>query len=781
MENKTELLLEGLSCPNCFAKIEDEIKKLSDVKGVSINFMEKTLSIELNEISRADAVLKEAYQIINHIEPDIIIKDKKLSKHEQKIFIATGLCCESCCVKVEKELRQIDGVKSAMLDYATGKLLLEFMPHANSDRIIKEVRGTAKTIIEKIKIKDEEITVKRQALIYYIQIGIGVLLYAVALFIPLKPEIRFVIFVLSFLCIGIHVLIAAIKNIVRGNFFDENFLMTIATIGAFVLHEYPEAVAVMLFYQIGEMLQEGAISHSRSSIKSLLNIRPEYANIMQGSDLVKISPYEVNVGDVIVVKPGEKIPVDGIVEKGAGFIDTRALTGESVPQSIRPGEEVLSGSIVTNTVLSVKATKTFSNSTVSKIMELIETSTSKKSKTENFITKFAKIYTPVVVFAAFLIAFVPPLLLNAGELGEWVYKALVFLVISCPCALVLSIPLGFFGGIGRASKDGILIKGSNYLEALNQVDTIVFDKTGTLTKGTFKVEKIVTANGFSKDDIVQYTAFAEAYSNHPIALSIISEYGHDVDKKLIESFEEISGMGIIVKTLDKTIVAGNEALMKKEHIIYTPSKDAGTVVYCAINGIFAGYISINDEIKEDAKNLVKQLKKAGIKKTVILSGDNKEIADYVGAQLGFDTVIANLLPEDKVFALEKIISEKKIGNKNKVMFVGDGINDAPVLARADIGVAMGLHGTDVAIESADIIITNDNLEKLLDAFRIAKKTRNVVIQNIILAFTVKAIVLILGSGGLATMWEAVFADVGVALLAVANSLRILKKGNGGKL
>lgn len=771
MANKKELILDGLSCPSCSEKIECEVKKISNLNDATLNFIEKTLTINYDDESLSEKILKETYQIINRIEPDVVVKEKTLYKNEKKILIVTGLCCSECSLKVEKEITLLDGVASAMLDYTTGKLAIEILPDYNTNKIIKEANKTGKKIIEKIKIRDEDRALEKHKVLNRFRMSLGVVLYGTALFMPASEFIKTVLFVVSFILIGSPVIISAVRNLLRGDFFDENFLMSIATIGAFALKEYPEAVAVMLFYQIGEMLQDMAVNHSRQSIKSLLNMRPEFANLVKGNDTVKVSPYEIKAGDNLIVKPGEKVPVDGVIIKGESFIDTRTLTGESKPRAVGAGEYVLSGSIVTNGLLTVRAEKIFTDSTISKIMGLIESSAAKKSKTENFITKFAKIYTPFVVISALLIATVPPLLFNIGEFGEWFYKALIFLVVSCPCALVLSIPLGFFGGIGRSSKEGILIKGSNYLEALNHVDTVVFDKTGTLTKGSFKVEKIVSSPDFSEDEILHYVSYAESYSNHPIAESIIARYNKPVDKSQVDKVEEISGMGLLTRALGRNIAAGNDKLMERENIRFIPSVDNGTIVYCGVDGVYAGYIVINDEIKEESRDIVRLLKKSGIKRTVILSGDNKKTADYVGELLGFDEVYSDLLPEDKVRCIENIIGSKKDG---KVMFVGDGINDAPVIVRSDIGVAMGLRGADAAIESADVIITNDNLLKIPSAFSIASKTQSIVIQNIVLSLAVKAIVLILGAGGLATMWEAVFADVGVALLAVLNSLRILR-------
>lgn len=547
--------------------------------------------------------------------------------------------------------------------------------------------------------------------------------------------------------------------------------MSIATIGAFAIGEYPEGVAVMLFYQIGEFFQDLAVNRSRKSIAALMDIRPDYANLKVGNDVKKVDPEDVLVGDYIIVRPGERVPLDGVVVEGKSMVDTSALTGESVPREVEVDGSVLGGFINKNGLLTIKVTKEFGESTVSKILELVQNASSKKAPTENFITKFSRYYTPVVVFAALALAVIPPLVIEGATFSEWVYRALVFLVISCPCALVVSIPLGFFGGIGGASKNGVLIKGGNYLEALNNVDIVVFDKTGTLTKGVFKVTEINAEKGISKEELLEYAAFAESYSNHPIAISILNAYGKEINKEEIENYNEISGHGIKVKVRDSEILAGNAKLMDKEKIAYAPVETIGTVVYVAINGNFAGSIVISDEIKKDAQKAIRELKAIGVKKTVMLTGDNKQVGTKVANELGLDEVHAELLPDQKVEKVELL--DKQKSPKGKLIFVGDGINDAPVLARADIGVAMGGLGSDAAIEAADVVLMTDEPMKLVSAIKIAKITRRIVWQNIIFSFGVKAIVLILGAGGLATMWEAVFADVGVALIAIFNAMRIL--------
>lgn len=557
----------------------------------------------------------------------------------------------------------------------------------------------------------------------------------------------------------------------RGQVFDENFLMSVATIGAFAIGEFAEGVAVMLFYQIGEFFQGRAVNRSRKSIADLMDIRPDYANLKLENEVKKVSPQEVKINDYIVIKPGEKVPLDGVVVEGESMVDTSALTGESVPREVKKDNDVLGGFINKNGVLTVKVSKEFEESTVSKILELVENASSKKAPTENFITKFARYYTPIVVFAALGLAVIPPLVIQGATFAEWIYRALTFLVISCPCALVISIPLGFFGGIGGASKNGILIKGGNYLEALNSVDTVVFDKTGTLTKGVFKVTDINPSKDISKEELLEYAAFAESYSNHPIATSILNAYSKEIDKEKIENYEEIAGHGIKVNVKGKEVLAGNIKLMDLNKIQHKLVEDMGTVIYVALDGNFAGSILISDEVKIDSKNAIKGLKDIGIKKTAMLTGDNKKVGVKIANELGLDEVYAELLPDQKVEKLEML--DKQKSEKGKLVFVGDGINDAPVLARADIGVAMGGLGSDAAIEAADVVLMTDEPMKLVNAIKIAKRTKKIVWQNIIFAFGVKAIVLLLGAGGHASMWEAVFADVGVALIAVLNAMRVL--------
>lgn len=604
------------------------------------------------------------------------------------------------------------------------------------------------------------------------------------------------IYLISYAIVGAEIVIEAIKNIFKGEVFDEHFLMAVATIGAISIGEYPEAVAVMLFYQIGEMFQDYAVDKSKKSITELMDIRPDYANIKRENKITKVKPEEVKINEIIVVKPGEKIPLDGIVIDGKSMVDTSSLTGESLPRSIKKDEEVLSGCINQSGTITIRVTKEYGESTVHKILDLVENASNKKSKSENFITKFAKYYTPIVVILAVMLAIIPPIILRDGNFTNWLYRALTFLVVSCPCALVISIPLGFFGGIGGASKKGILVKGSNYLEALANTETVVFDKTGTLTEGVFEVQEIKTAkeiqdeklketkqepekieiSEITKEELLKAVAICENDSNHPIANSVKNAYVKQNNEKIntsnLKNVQEISGKGISATIEGKEVLVGNQKLMKDKDIKYIQCKSVGTILYVSIEGKFAGYIVISDKIKQDSKEAISSLNKNGVKKTVMLTGDKKEVAEKVSKQIGIDEVYAELLPDGKVKKVEELLQTKE--TKGKLVFVGDGINDAPVLALSDIGIAMGGLGSDAAIEAADVVIMTDEPSKVSKSIDIAKKTMKIVKENIIFAIAIKIIVLILGACGVATMWEAVFADVGVSILAILNSLRMLK-------
>lgn len=584
----------------------------------------------------------------------------------------------------------------------------------------------------------------------------------------------FLIYLIPYLVIGYDIVFKAVRNISHGQVFDENFLMMVATFGAFGVKEYSEAVAVMLFYQVGELFQNYAVGKSRQSISDMMNICPEYANIEEDGVLTQVDPDDVEVGSIIVVKPGERIPLDGIVTEGTSMIDTAALTGESVPRRATVGDEIISGCVNGSSTIKVKVTKAFEDSTVARILELVENASSKKAKVENFITRFAKYYTPVVTIGAVILAILPPLILGGGW-ADWIQRACIFLVISCPCALVISVPLGFFGGIGASSKIGILVKGSNYLEAVAEMTTIVFDKTGTLTKGEFKVSEVLPSaeknNTIGKEELLEIAAYGEGYSNHPIANSIREAYGKTLSMERVTDTEEIAGHGIHTFIDGREVYLGNAKLMEAQNIAYTENKTAGTVIYVACNNVFAGSIVISDTVKEGSKNAIADMKKVGVKKTVMLTGDRQAAADAVAAELGIDEVHAELLPADKVGEVEKLLGSQN--EKERLAFVGDGINDAPVLTRADIGIAMGSMGSDAAIEAADIVLMDDDIRKIASLVKIARKTLGIVKQNIVFALAIKALVLLLGALGMANMWEAVFADVGVSVIAILNSMRTL--------
>ena len=728
--NECTLFIEGIDCPNCAAKIERKLNTVQRIKAATVDFLGKRVIVESEDFSQ-DELAKFIQTEVDKIEDGVKISTKRLHSHGHT----------------------------------------HHHSHSNSHvHSHSHTHGEGDT--DKIKKK----------------LLIGGIIFVLGIFIPKTLFIpKFAVFLVSYFIIGGDVLVSAVKNILRGQVFDENFLMSIATIGAFAIGEYPEGVAVMLFYQLGELFQGIAVNNSRKSIIALMDIRPDYANLKTDSEIKKVNPDEIKVADIIVVKPGEKVPLDGKIITGNSTFDTSALTGESLPREAKTGDIVLSGFINKTGLVEIEVTKVFSESTVSKILDLVENSSSKKSKTENFITKFAKYYTPAVVITALIMAIFPPLLISGATFTDWIYRALIFLVVSCPCALIISIPLGFFGGIGGASKHGILVKGANYLEALNDVESIVMDKTGTLTKGVFKVTEInvennVKINDFenNKTDLTQplllkYAAHIEKFSNHPIAQSIVSEYENSIaktDESIVKDFKEISGFGIKANINNHQILAGNSKLMNSENIRFDKKENLGTVVYIAFNRQYIGNILISDEIKEDSPKAIRGMKANGIKEIVMLTGDNNAIGKNIAEKLEIDKVFAELLPNEKVEKLEEIYKTKS--EKGKVVFVGDGINDAPVLARADIGIAMGGVGSDAAIEAADVVIMNDEPSKIVTAMKIAKKTKTIVWQNITLAFAVKLIVLILGLFGDATMWEAVFADVGVALLAVLNATRVLK-------
>lgn len=725
MTNEIKLYLKGLDCANCANKIENKVNKLESVEEAVLNFSLSLLIVNLKENSDVNKVEEEIKTIVNNLEPHVIV-----SKYDNNIKEKKNVCTSECC------------------------------------------SGHAHNVEEKHEESHEHNHSEGVSLRDKVTLAIGFILFAIAIFIGEEKSYVPYIYALSYVLVGGKVVLSAIRNIFRGQVFDENFLMTVATLGAFAIGNHPEGVAVMIFYEIGELFQSYAVNRSRKSISSLMDIRADYANLIIDGKEKKVDPSEIKIDDIIVIKPGERVPLDGVVIEGNSSLDTSALTGESLPRNIDLNDEILAGVINLTGVIRVKVTKEFGESTVSRILELVQNASSKKAQTEKFITKFARYYTPVVVLSAVALAIIPPLVVEGALFSDWVYRALIFLVVSCPCALVVSIPLGLFAGIGGASKNGVLIKGGNYLEALKDVETVVFDKTGTLTKGVFKVVKINT-NNIEEAELLRIAATGESFSNHPIAQSILKAYGKEVDKSIISNYEEISGNGIKVNIDNKEVLLGNYKLMNSNGIKYTNSEEIGTVVHVVVDGEYKGNIVIADEVKEDSKEAIEMLKKIGVKKCVMLTGDNKKVAEKIAEELGLDEVYAELLPTDKVAMVEKLLKEKS--EKGKLAFVGDGINDAPVLARADVGVAMGGIGSDAAIEAADVVLMRDNPSSLVDAIEIGRKTNRILWQNIIFSLGVKIAVLIPAAIGIANMWEGVFADVGVTLIAVLNSMRALRK------
>ena len=779
-------LLKGLDCPNCSAKIEKEVGELDGVTSSTVNLMNQTLTVQAGT-SVATSLLDTVTTIVHSHEPDVEVSEKT-EPAVTKVYLLKGLDCPNCSAKIEKEVGELDGVTSSTVNLMNQTLTVQA-----GTSVAASLLDTVTTIVHShepdVEVSEKQLEatapVKKdeKAAVYNdedkkrtIRLAVGAVVYAIGMALtvfaklPTLAELAFLI--VAYVILGWDVVWQAVKNITRGQVFDEHFLMSVSTIGAFAIGEYPEAVAVMLFYQVGEFFQSLAVKRSRKSISDLMDICPDSATVKRNGVLQVVSPESVAVGEIIVVKPGEKIPLDGIVVDGESMLDTKALTGESVPRSIRKGDEALSGCINQSGLLTLKVTKSFGESTVSKITDLVENASARKAPTENFITTFARYYTPVVVGMAAVLAIIPPLVLGGGW-SEWLRRGFVFLIVSCPCALVISIPLTFFGGIGAASKRGVLVKGSNYLEALNKVSVVVFDKTGTLTKGVFEVANIIPAAGYQKEQVLEYAAQAESYSNHPIAKSILATYGKPIDQKQFSGFEEISGHGISVMVQGKKVLAGNSKLMESEKIAYAACDAAGTKFYVAADGSYVGCILIADEVKPDSKCAIAELKKIGVEKTVMLTGDDERIGKSVADELGLDAYYAQLLPDQKVEKLEMLDKQKRQGSK--LAFVGDGINDAPVLARADVGIAMGGLGSDAAIDAADVVLMTDEPSKLVEAIDVAKATKRIVMQNIVIALGIKSVFLVLGALGMAGMWEAVFGDVGVTIIAVLNAMRILKK------
>ena len=701
----------------------------------------------------------------------------------KKELMLNGLTCAHCASVIDEKVKHIDGVKNSNLNFTNKKLSVE-IDCDNEEKIIKNIidiindtePGLDIQIEGQREIKEDKTqkSIKNNEKLNLLKIIVGAIVFIFAFYQEIagrENKYSLLIFLVAYLLVGSDILYKALRNITKGRIFDENFLMSVATIGAIAIGELSEAVGVMLFYKIGEYLQELAVGKSRKSISELMQIRPDMANLKLGNTIKVVNPEDVNIGDYIIVKPGEKVPLDGVVIEGSSMMDTSALTGESVLRTVKKGDNLLSGFINKNALLTVQVTKDFSESTASKILDMVENASSKKSKTENFISVFSRYYTPIVVGLALLIAILPLIFMQGATFSEWIHRGLIFLVVSCPCALVLSIPLSYFSGIGVASKQGVLIKGSNYLEALRYVDTVVFDKTGTLTEGVFDVVKVKPVN-ISEDELIKFASIAEVNSNHPIAKSILNYYNKEINLNNIEEYEEIASHGIRVKYENNIILAGNEKLMASNNIKIEKSTDVGTVVYIAINNEFKGYIVIADKIKTDSEEAIRLIKEQGIKETVMLTGDNKEVANFVAKKLKLDKVFSNLLPNEKVEKIEELYKNRI--EKEKIAFVGDGINDAPVLARVDVGIAMGGLGSDAAIEAADVVIMTDEPSKIAQGIKISKKTYKIVWQNIIFALGIKIIVMVLGATGIASMWDAVFADVGVALIAVLNAMRIMK-------
>ena len=694
-----------------------------------------------------------------------------------KKYTLQNLDCADCALKLETQLAKLETVRSVSVNFATSTMRIDA---ASIDEVLKTIRDIepdvrvteAEEMGESSEVKT--FTYRREL----IRIGAALLIFIFGLLFKKQLHdtpfnfAEYAVFLTAYLLSGWEVLYTAGRNILRGKVFDEHFLMSIATIGAVVIHALPEAVGVMLFFKIGEYFEQLSLTRSRKSIKSLLALKPEYANLEKNGNHERVEPERVGVDDIILVKPGERVPLDGVVLTGMAQVDTSALTGESIPRRIKEGEKILSGMIVTTGSLRVRVTNTYKDSSVSRILDLVENAVQKKAETEKFITTFARYYTPGIVALALGVALLPPILLSTASFQEWIYRALVILVVACPCALVISIPLGYFGGIGGASRRGILIKGSNFIDALSRTKTVVFDKTGTLTKGTFKVLDVAASNGFHRDEILKYAAHAESHSNHPIAESIREAYGGTLDPSSVSEYQEIPGYGIKAKVNKRSVLVGNDRLLHEENIDHDICDLKRTAAYVVIDRLYVGYIIIGDEVKGDAQKAIEELKDMGDLKTVMLTGDNEQVAGYVSDRLGIDVYHAELLPEDKVKKLIEIKASAK--KRDKVAFVGDGINDAPVIAQSDIGIAMGKFGSDIAIDSADVVLMTDSPSKVPEAIKISKKTRKIVYQNIILALAIKLVFVALGIAGIADMWEAVFADVGVTLIAIFNALRVLR-------
>lgn len=776
---KTQRLhVDGMDCSSCALKIENSLQQLAGVVEVSVSVATKRLTVSYDPQQVTEAEIQTRVTALGYsIMPELS------AAHQTFEGIVNGMDCSGCASKISTTLEHLAGVESAVITFDSGTLRVVYDAHQINPQAIQNrvtALGYSVTVSNSQTQHDHK---HRNSAEFQLQQALPSVLVVVTLFLlglifeePLHQTPyslgEYAVLIPAYLISGWSILKTAGRNILRGQVFDENFLMAIATLGAIAIHKLPEAVGVMLFYQVGELFQEAAVSRSRRSIQSLLEIRPDTANLKTATGIQLVSPEAVQVGDLILVKPGERVPLDGDVLEGTSQVDTSALTGESVPRTIRPGETVLAGMINQSGALTIQVTKRFSESSIARILDLVEHASSKKAKTEKFITRFAQRYTPVVVILSLAVALLPPLLIPGATHAEWVYRALILLVISCPCGLVISIPLGYFGGIGGAAQRGILVKGSTFLDTLAAVKTVVFDKTGTLTKGIFEVVEIIPQPGWTPAKLLELAAQVEAHSTHPVAQSIRTAYSQTIDDSQVQDYVEIAGHGVQARVRGQTVIAGNDRLLHREQIEHDGCDVDGTVVHLAIDGKYAGRIMIADELKTDAAPAIQALKAHGIQQTVMLTGDNQATASQIARQLGLDRFVAELLPEGKVDAIETILAQAR--NRDRVAFVGDGINDAPVLARADVGIAMGALGADAAIETADVVLMTDAPSKVVEAIQVGRKTRRIVWQNIIFAMGIKGIFIALGIFGVATMWEAVFADIGVALIAIFNAMRVLR-------
>lgn len=781
-----EYAVDNLGCAGCAAKIQHEGSKMSGILNSNLDLYKKKMIVETDDSFNEKQFLSDINKIADKLEPGTKIYKKENDKIRTREYVVENLDCAGCAAKIQHESSKLKGIINSNLDLYKKNITVETDSSFDEESFLEQINTIADklepgTLIYKAENEDDndEARAKREKELALEKaeekkekflLIIGAALFIISVFLKPFPMIKLAVSIIAYIILGGDVVLKSFKNITKGNFLDENFLMTIATFGAFYLGETTEAVGVMLFYKVGEYFQESAVRNSRKSIEKLLDIRPDYANIRDNNgEVIKISPKKLKIGDIIIIKSGEKVPVDGIVVKGESDLNTAALTGESIPADVTVNSEVLSGSLNGAGVLEVKVTKLFSDSTINKIIEMVENASNKKAESEKFITKFARYYTPIVVITALIVGIGFPLLF--GNFNMWFGRALIFLVISCPCALVLSVPLTFFSSIGKASKSGILIKGGNYLEALTNISAVVFDKTGTLTKGKFKIDRLEAQNG-NEDELLKTAKIGEFYSNHPIGKAIVSYGSIDINEEYIEGYKELSGFGVLSYYEGKMILIGNYKLMKEYKIEAEEKNYAGTVLYVAQDNVFLGYIYISDEIKEDSPLTIEGLRKSGIQ-SYMLTGDSNKIGTVVGEKLGLNSenIYSQLLPQDKVNKLEEIKSK----NNKGIVFVGDGVNDAPVLSLADVGIAMGGVGSDIAIEAADVVIMKDEPSKILGLLKIAKQNKKVVMQNIIMALGIKVIVMILGVFGIANMWMAIFSDVGVSLLAVLNASQGIKR------